>query len=127
MTDSQIFDQIADRLDFTAKQIKKVADFIDEGATIPFLARYRQEATGGLDEEQLRAVRDQIDLHRTLEDRKKTILKAIGEQDKLTDELEKKIKNSTDLKTLEDLYLPYKKKRKTRGDMAKEKGLEPLA
>ena len=103
-----------------------MADFIDDGATIPFLARYRQEATGGLDEEQLRAVRDQIDLHRTLEDRKKTILKAIDEQDKLTDELEKKIKSCTDLKTLEDLYLPYKKKRKTRGDMAKEKGLSRL-
>jgi len=127
MTDSQIFDQIASTLNSSAKQIKKVADFIDDGAIIPFLARYRQEATGGLDEEQLRAVRDQIDLHRTLEDRKKTILKAIDEQDKLTDELEKKIKSSKDLKTLEDLYLPYKKKRKTRGDMAKEKGLEPLA
>lgn len=127
MTDSQIFDQIANTLNLSAKQIKKVADFIDDGATIPFLARYRQEATGGLDEEQLRAVRDQIDLHRTLEDRKKTVLKAIDEQDKLTDELEKKIKACTDLKTLEDLYLPYKKKRKTRGDMAKEKGLEPLA
>ena len=127
MTDSQIFDQIAKALELSAKQIQKVADFIDDGATIPFLARYRQEATGGLDEEQLRAVRDQIDLHRTLEDRKKTILKAIDEQDKLTDELENKIKSCKDLKTLEDLYLPYKKKRKTRGDMAKEKGLEPLA
>ena len=127
MTDSQIFDQIAESLNLTAKQVKKVAGFIDEGATIPFLARYRQEATGGLDEEQLRSVRDQIDLHRTLEDRKKTILKAIDEQDKLTEELEKKINACRDLKTLEDLYLPYKKKRKTRGDMAKEKGLEPLA
>ena len=106
MTDSQIFDQIAESLNLSAKQIKKVADFIDEGATIPFLARYRQEATGGLDEEQLRSVRDQIDLHRTLEDRKKTILKAIDEQDKLTEELEKKIKSCKDLKTLEDLG-PY--------------------
>ncbi|REL24107.1 RNA-binding transcriptional accessory protein [Rhodohalobacter sp. SW132] len=127
MTDSQIFDHIAGTLQLSAKQVKKVADFIDEGATIPFLARYRQEATGGLDEEQLRAVRDQIETRRTLEDRKKTILKAIDEQDKLTPELEKKIKACTDIKTLEDLYLPYKKKRKTRGDMAKEKGLEPLA
>ena len=127
MTDSQIFDHIADNLQLSAKQIKNVADFIDEGATIPFLARYRQEATGGLDEEQLRAVRDQIETQRTLEDRKKTILKAISEQDKLTPELEKKIKACKDIKTLEDLYLPYKKKRKTRGDMAKEKGLEPLA
>ncbi|CAN5116885.1 hypothetical protein BH23BAC3_BH23BAC3_09730 [soil metagenome] len=71
MTDSQIFDQIAVTLQLSGKQVKKVADFIDEGATIPFLARYRQEATGGLDEEQLRAVRDQIETRRTLEDRKK--------------------------------------------------------
>jgi protein Tex len=127
MTDSQIFSHIASSLNFSPKQIQTVAGFIDEGATIPFLARYRQEATGGLDEEQLRSVRDAIEFHRTLEDRKKTILKAIGEQDKLTEELEEKIKSCKDLKTLEDLYLPYKKKRKTRGDMAREKGLEPLA
>lgn len=127
MTDSQIYKHIADKLKLSANQVKKTAELIDEGATIPFLARYRQEATGGLDEEQLRSVRDQVELQRTLEDRKKTILKAIKEQDKLTPELEKQIKNCKDLKTLEDLYLPYKKKRKTKGDMAKEKGLEPLA
>lgn len=127
MTDSQIFNHIASALAFSSKQIQTVAAFIDEGATIPFLARYRQEATGGLDEEQLRSVRDMIEFHRTLEDRKKTVLKAIKEQDKLTPELEEKIRVCKGLKTLEDLYLPYKKKRKTRGDMAKEKGLEPLA
>ena len=127
MINSQIFQLIANEISISAKQIKTVADFIDEGATIPFLARYRQEATGGLDEEQLRLVRDKLDFHKTLEDRKETVLKAIKEQDKLTPELEEKIKNCKDLKTLEDLYLPYKKKRKTRGDMAKEKGLEPLA
>ena len=104
-----------------------MAEFLDKGATIPFLARYRQEATGGLDEEQLRSVRDQLEFHHTLEARKKTILKAIKEQEKLTPELEKSIIECKDLKTLEDLYLPYKKKKKTRGDMAKEKGLEPLA
>ncbi len=127
MINSQIFKLIANEINISPKQIKTVADFIDEGATIPFLARYRQEATGGLDEEQLRLVRDKLDFHKTLEDRKETVLKAIKEQDKLTPELEEKIKNCKDLKTLEDLYLPYKKKRKTRGDMAKEKGLEPLA
>lgn len=127
MTDSQIFNHIASTLTLSPKQIQTVAGFIDEGATIPFLARYRQEATGGLDEEQLRSVRDMIEFHRTLEDRKKTILKAIKEQEKLTPELEEKITACSDLKTLEDLYLPYKKKRKTRGDKAKEKGLEPLA
>jgi hypothetical protein len=91
MTDSQIFSHIASTLSLSPKQIQTVAGFIDEGATIPFLARYRQEATGGLDEEQLRSVRDLLEFHRTLEARKKTILKAIKEQDKLTPELEEKI------------------------------------
>ncbi|TVR34625.1 MAG: RNA-binding transcriptional accessory protein [Balneolaceae bacterium] len=127
MTDTQIFSHIASTLSLSPKQVQTVAGLIDEGATIPFLARYRLEATGGLDEEQLRSVRDMIEFHRTLEDRKKTILKAIKEQDKLTAELEEKITACRDLKTLEDLYLPYKRKKKTRGDMAKEKGLEPLA
>ena len=127
MTESQIFNHISNSLSLSSKQVQTVAGFIDEGATIPFLARYRQEATGGLDEDQLRSVRDLLEFHRTLEARKKTILKAIKEQDKLTPELEKSIVECKDLKTLEDLYLPYKKKKKTRGDMAKEKGLEPLA
>lgn len=127
MTESQIYDSIATELSLNPKQISTVAGFLDDGATVPFLARYRQEATGGLNEEQIRNVRDKLEFHRTLEDRKKTILKTIDEQDKLTEELEKKIKNCTDLKTLEDLYLPFKPKRRTKGDMAKEKGLEPLA
>lgn len=127
MTDSQIFSSIAQELNFKPKQVKTVADFLDDGATVPFLARYRQEATGGLDEEDIRSVRDKLEFHRTLEDRKQTILKTIDEQDKLTEELEEKIKSCTDLNTLEDLYLPYKPKRRTKGDMAKEKGLEPLA
>jgi uncharacterized protein len=123
----QIFNTIASATNLSRKQVETVAEFIDDGATIPFLARYRQEATGGLDEEQLRTVRDSIEMHRTLESRKETVLKAIKDQDKLTDELKEKIESCNDLKTLEDLYLPYKKKKKTRGDMAKEKGLEPLA
>lgn len=127
MTEPQIFSHIASSVQLTSKQVQTVAGFIDEGATIPFLARYRQEATGGLDEEQLRSVRDLLEFHRALDARKKTILKAIKEQNKLTAELEKSIVECNDLKTLEDLYLPYKKKKKTRGDMAKEKGLEPLA
>ncbi|HKK44096.1 MAG TPA: Tex family protein [Balneolaceae bacterium] len=127
MNDSQIFNSIASELTLNPKQISTVAKFLDDGATVPFLARYRKEATGGLDEEQIRNVRDKLEFHRTLEDRKKTILKTIDEQDKLTDELEEKIKVCTDLNTLEDLYLPYKPKRRTKGDMAKEKGLEPLA
>jgi uncharacterized protein len=127
MTEHQIYNIIAEELNLKSKQVSIVAKFLDEGATVPFLARYRQEATGGLNEEDIRNVRDKVELHRTLEARKQTILKSIAEQDKLTEELEAKIKACTDLKTLEDLYLPYKRKRKTRGDMAKEKGLEPLA
>ncbi|HET6527751.1 MAG TPA: Tex-like N-terminal domain-containing protein, partial [Balneolaceae bacterium] len=127
MTDSQIYSSIAKELSLQPKQISTIANFMDDGATVPFLARYRQEATGGLDEVQIREVRDKLEFYKTLEDRKKTILKSIDEQEKLTPELEEEIKQCDDLKTLEDLYLPYKKKRKTKGDMAKEKGLEPLA
>lgn len=127
MTDSQMYTIIANELNLKPKQVSTVANFLDDGATVPFLARYRQEATGGLNEEHIRDVRDKLEFHRTLESRKETILKAIDEQDKLTEELEADIKACTDLKTLEDLYLPYKRKRKTRGDKAKEKGLEPLA
>ncbi|MDZ7719436.1 MAG: Tex family protein [Balneolaceae bacterium] len=127
MTELQIIKHISSTLSLSEKQVKTTANLIDEGSTIPFLARYRKEATGGLDEEQLRSVRDMLEFHRTLEDRKKTVLKAIKDQDKLTPELEEKIKACKELQTLEDLYLPYKKKRKTKGDMAKEKGLEPLA
>ena len=127
MSDTIIFKRIATELTLSQKQITIVAELMDDGATIPFLARYRKEATGGLDEEQLRSIRDRIDTQRALEDRKKTVLKAIREQDKLTADLEEMIRECYDMKTLEDLYLPFKKKRKTRGDMAKEKGLEPLA
>lgn len=127
MNQTQIFNQIASTLNLKSKQVKTLSGFLDEGATVPFLARYRQEATGGMDEEQIRNVRDMLEFHRTLEERKQTILKSIADQDKLKPELEKKIRNCQDLKTLEDLYLPYKPKRKTKGDMAKEKGLEPLA
>ncbi|MCH8495764.1 MAG: RNA-binding transcriptional accessory protein, partial [Balneolales bacterium] len=127
MTDTQIFSFIAAKLQLNASQISKVSALLEEGATIPFLARYRREVTGDLDEEQLRAIRDDLDYVRLIEDRKVTILKTIAEQEKLTDELEKAITNCTDLKTLEDLYLPYKPKRKTRASIAREKGLEPLA
>ncbi|HLR33171.1 MAG TPA: Tex-like N-terminal domain-containing protein, partial [Fodinibius sp.] len=127
MTEKQIFSSIASELDLRPNQVSAAAGFLDDGATVPFLARYRQEATGGLDEQQIRSVRDKLEFHRTLEERKKTILKSIDEQDKLTDELREQITSSTDLNTLEDLYLPYKPKRRTKGDMAKEKGLEPLA
>ena len=127
MSEAIISERISKQLSLSVKQINTVAAFIDEGATIPFLARYRQEATGGLDEEKLREVRDALEFQRTLESRKETILKSIKDQEKLTPELEAQIIACTDLTTLEDIYLPYKPKRKTRGDKAKEKGLLPLA
>lgn len=125
--DQRIINQITKETGFSFKQVKTVGNFLAEGATIPFLARYRQEATGGLDEQQLRTIRDNIEYQKMLDDRKKTVLKAIGEQDKLTGELKKEILACTDLQKLEDLYLPFKKKRKTKGDKAKDNHLEPLA
>lgn len=127
MTNAVITQRISTQLNISAKQINTVAGFLDEGATIPFLARYRQEATGGLDEEKLREVRDALEFQKALETRKEAILKIIREQEKLTPELEARILACTEMSTLEDLYLPYKQKKKTRGDKAKEKGLEPLA
>ncbi|TND09085.1 MAG: transcriptional accessory protein [Bacteroidetes bacterium] len=100
---------------------------LDEGATIPFISRYRKEATGSLDEVQVAAVRDQMEILRSLEQRRKFILETIEEQGKLTDELRDKINTADTIMQLEDLYLPYKPKRKTRATIAREKGLEPLA
>ncbi len=127
MTESQIFDFIAKKLTITSQQIRTVSKLLEDGATIPFLARYRREMTGDLDEEQLRSIRDDLDYIRTLEKRKSTILDSIREQGKLTEELEQAIISCTELTVLEDLYLPYKPKRKTRASVAREKGLEPLA
>ncbi len=127
MSNFQIITTVSAQLNISQKQVQTVSGFLEEGATIPFLARYRQEATGGLDEEQLREIRDALEFQKALSARKETILKSIAEQGKLTDDLEEQIKNCIELSTLEDLYLPYKQKRKTRGDKAKEKGLEPLA
>ena len=127
MTESQIFEHISKKLSFSTKQIHTVSNFLEVGATIPFLARYRREMTGDLDEEQLRAVRDDLEYYKTLEQRRNTILNSIREQEKLTPELEKTITDCMDLTKLEDLYLPYKPKRKTRASIAREKGLEPLA
>ena len=118
---------IAQKTGFSIPQIRTVGKLFDEGATVPFIARYRRELTGDLDEEQLRLIRDELEFEQTLADRKVTILETIDKQDKLTDELRKAIEDCRDFKTLEDLYLPYKPKRKTRSSIAKEKGLEPLA
>lgn len=108
-------------------QVEAVTKLLKEEATIPFIARYRKEHTGGLDEEVLRTIEDRLSYLTILEERKTTVLSSIEEQGKLTPELQEKILNTLNLQELEDLYLPYKPKRKTRGTIAKAKGLEPLA
>ncbi len=119
--------QITLELGLRRDQVDSVLNLLSEGATIPFIARYRKERTGGLDEDQLRTIEDRLSYLNMLEERKAVILNSIEEQGKLTDELKAKIENSLRLQELEDLYLPYKPKRKTRGTVAKAKGLEPLA
>jgi uncharacterized protein len=118
---------IANELALPAKKVQATARLLSEGATIPFIARYRKEVTGSLDEVQIGDVKSAIKKYDELEARRETILKAIDEQDKLTPELKSRIENTYNPTELEDLYLPYKKKRKTRATIAKEKGLEPLA
>ncbi|MHB8905771.1 MAG: Tex family protein [Melioribacteraceae bacterium] len=118
---------IAKELNIQEKQVTSVINLFGEGATVPFVARYRKEHTGGLDEDYLRQIEDRLSYLTILEERKQTVLKSIEEQGKLTDELRDKILAAVKLQEVEDLYLPYKPKRKTRGTIAKAKGLEPLA
>lgn len=118
---------ISNELGIREKQVLAVIGLLSEDATIPFIARYRKEHTGGLDEEQLRDIEDRLNYLTLLEDRKSTVLASIEEQGKLTPELKQKILDAMKLREVEDLYLPYKPKRKTRGTVAKAKGLEPLA
>src|SRR5690554_3389242 len=118
---------IANHTQISAKNIEATLKLLDEGGTIPFISRYRKEATGGLDEIQIAEIRDLGDKYKQLTQRQETILKAIEEQGELTDELKKKISACFDSNELEDLYLPYKKKRKTRAEAARQLGLEGLA
>lgn len=108
-------------------QLKKVIELTEEGNTVPFIARYRKEMTGGLDEEQIRAILDSWNYAQALAKRKEEVLRLIEEQGKLTEELSASITNAVKLQEIEDLYRPYKQKRRTRATKAKEKGLEPLA
>lgn len=119
--------EIAKQLKVEARQIQAAVELLDAGNTIPFIARYRKEATKGLDEIALRAIEDLIGKARELCARKNTILKSIHEQGQLTDELQKQILACTELQTLEAIYLPYKPKRRTRATIARERGLQPLA
>ena len=121
------FSIIAKELDLRVTQVSKTVELLDTDNTVPFIARYRKEVTGNLDEEQIRAIEDRIRSLRVLDARKETVLNSIEKQGKLTPELKQKILDAARLQEVEDLYLPYKPKKRTRATIAKEKGLEPLA
>ncbi len=122
-----IISAISEELEVQKWQVEAAVKLIDEGNTIPFISRYRKEATGSLNDEQLRNLGERLTYLRNLEDKKKSILQAIDDQGKLTEELKAKIEAAEKLVTLEDLYRPYKQKKKTRATAAKARGLEPLA
>ena len=119
--------EVASRLQLRIQQVEATLTLFAEGATIPFIARYRKDRTGALDEVQIQQVQDTAKFLQEFSERKAFIEKTIGEQGKMTDALQSKINASTTLSELEDIYLPYKPKRKTRAQTARENGLEPLA
>jgi protein Tex len=118
---------ISKELNISARQVNAVFDLLKEGATIPFMARYRKEVTGSLDELQLAAIRDRQEQLEALEKRREAILASLQERNLLTDELRSSVENALTMAELEDIYLPYRPKRRTKATIAKEKGLEPLA
>jgi uncharacterized protein len=124
---TQVLLFIAQTLSVSLKSLVATIGLLDEGGTVPFIARYRKEATGDLDEVQIRAIQEKLGYFRELEDRRGTVLKTIEEQGKLTAELRAKIEATLEKNELEDLYLPFKPKRRTKASIAREKGLEPLA
>jgi uncharacterized protein len=124
---SEILLHIAQTLNLPMRGLVAVIELLDDGGTVPFIARYRKEATGNLDEVQIREIEEKLAYFRDLVERRTTILSSIAEQGKLTDELKLRIEATLDKSELEDLYLPYKPKRRTKATMAREKGLEPLA
>jgi protein Tex len=124
---SEILLHIAQTLNLPMRGLVAVIELLDDGGTVPFIARYRKEATGNLDEVQIREIEEKLAYFRDLVERRATILSSIAEQGKLTEELKSRIEATLDKSELEDLYLPYKPKRRTKATMAREKGLEPLA
>ena len=120
-------EQIASQLNVKPSQVTAAINLLDEGNTVPFIARYRKEMTSSLDDEQIRIIADELARLRALDERRLAILASIEEQGKLTEELRENINSALTMTALEDLYAPYKKKRRTRASMAREKGLEPLA
>src|SRR5580692_5295388 len=124
---TEILLHIAKSIAVPMRGLAATIELLDEGGTVPFIARYRKEATGNLDEVQIRAIEEKLLYFRELEDRKATILATIQEQGKLTDELKRRIEVTLEKSELEDLYLPFKPKRRTKATIAREKGFEPLA
>jgi uncharacterized protein len=122
-----VLTHIAQALNLPLRGIVAVIELLDDGGTVPFIARYRKEVTGNFDEVQIRAIEEKLGYFRDLLDRRATILASIAEQGKLTHELRSRIEATLDKSELEDLYLPYKPKRRTKATIAREKGLEPLA
>lgn len=125
--DNHLIKLVSKETKISEDTIKKVIALFDEGNTVPFIARYRKEVTGGLDEVDIKLIQDKWEYAQNLSQRKEEVLRIIAEQGKLTEELEKEIKAASQLQRVEDLYRPYKQKRRTRATKAKEKGLEPLA
>lgn len=123
----KIFEQVAKELGLSPAQITNTMQLLDEGATIPFIARYRKEVTNNLDEIEIGKILGTVTYQRSLEKRKEEVIRLIEEQGKLTDEIVKSVALATKLQEVEDIYFPYRKKRKTKADTAKERGLEPLA
>ena len=122
-----IIEKLAEELQIKTKQVKAAVELIDEGNTIPFIARYRKEATGALNDEVLRNLFERLNYLRNLEEKKEQVLSSIEEQGKLTPELKEQILAAETMVVVDDLYRPYRPKRRTRATIAKEKGLEPLA
>ncbi|MFR9020179.1 MAG: Tex-like N-terminal domain-containing protein, partial [Fusobacterium sp.] len=124
---NNLFEAVAKELNLKLTQVENTVKLLDEGATVPFISRYRKEVTGNLDENQIGDILKSITYLRNLEKRKEEVISLIDEQGKLTEELREAIIKAEKLQEVEDLYLPYKKRRKTKADIAIEKGLEPLA
>ncbi|WP_460057239.1 Tex family protein [Spirochaeta dissipatitropha] len=122
-----IIERTARETGISIAQVSAAAELLNDGATVPFIARYRKERTGGLEDVQIISIRDSLEKLKELEDRRTFVLKSIADQDKLSPELEKEIKAAETMARLEDIYLPYRPKRRTRASIARERGLEPLA
>ena len=126
-SEEKIINQLTSEFNLRPEQVTNTVKLIDDGNTIPFIARYRKEATGSLSDEILRDFYDRLSYLRNLEDKKEEILRLIDEQENLTVEIAKSIENAVTLSELEDIYRPFRPKRRTRATIAKEKGLAPLA